>query len=134
MPIDWARGLDFSPDGRLLAAGTRNGLIEMIDVKSGKVIRKLAGHTQHIGAVRFSPDGNRLASAGNTHDAMKVWDVEAGRELVNFKSEIGWGYSHRQVEWSPDGNSILLMGGDADVTIWRVPSIQVIKKVEGRGG
>ena len=128
IPIKSPRGMDFSPNGRVLVAGTGNGVIEVIDFETGMVERKLAGHTQHIGDVKFSPDGKRLASAGTFYNALKVWDVDSGRELANFNAAVGYGFSNRQVEWSPCGDSILLMGGNGDVTIWRVPTLEQIER------
>ena len=89
IPIRSIRGIDFSPDGRFLVAGTGDGLIEIIDFETLIVERQLAGHLQHIGDLKFSPDGKRLASAGTTNDALKVWDFESGRELVTFEAAVG---------------------------------------------
>jgi WD40 repeat protein len=45
----------------------------------------------------FSPDGNRLASAG------KVWDAQTGQELFTLQGHTG---SVRSVAFSPDGKRL----------------------------
>ena len=106
-----------------------DGLVNIVDIQTHHVVDELYGHLQHVGDVKFSPNGKRLASAGNKVDALKVWDFDSGRELVTFEA-VGPGFSNRQIEWSPDGNSILLMGGGGDLTIWRVPSFEEIQQRE----
>jgi WD40 repeat protein len=124
--------VDFSPDGAYVVAGTNlTGRIEIVDVKTKRPAGHLAGHIQHIGAVKFSPDGKRLASGGHTFsDALKLWDFESRREIMSLSVDGAW--SARQVEWLPDGNSIMLLTGDSIVSIWRVPSWEEIEKREGR--
>ena len=109
---------------------TFGATIEIVDVQT-RSRTKLTGHLRHVGAVRFSPDGKRLAGAGSgANDALKLWDVESRRELLTLQVTIGDGYSNRQIEWSPDGNSILMMGGDGRVSIWSVPSVEEIERLE----
>jgi len=42
------------------------------------------------------------------------------------------GFSFRQVEWSPDGNAILALGGPGDLNLWRVPSLEEIEDAESK--
>jgi WD40 repeat protein len=66
----WA--LAFSPDGRILASGTRDYLT-FHDIQT----RQLLDAAKHAGgltwALAFSPDGNMLASG--SHDTIMLWDV-----------------------------------------------------------
>ena len=118
--------LDFSPDGNYLVAGA--GLLEIIDVHAKRVIDQLIGHMQHGSAVRFSSDGKRLASAGSgKRDALKLWDFASRREIMTLVVE---GIHNRQIEWSPDGNSILMMGDDSILSMRRVPSFDEIERRE----
>ena len=121
---------EFSPDGTyVVAGGDLTGRIEIIDAVGKKPVGHLSGHLQHIMAVRFSPDGKRLVSGGHTYsDALKIWDFESRREIMSLTVDGAWSAS--QVEWLPDGNSIMLMTGDSIVSIWRVPSPEDIRDHE----
>jgi WD40 repeat protein len=66
----------FSPDGRLLAAGSAGGEVGIWDLFSGRKLAGPAGHHGPVGTVAFSPDGRRLAS-GSADTTVLVWDVAA---------------------------------------------------------
>jgi eukaryotic-like serine/threonine-protein kinase len=89
----------FSPDGRLLAAGS-DGVVKVWDWKSRQLLRPLPGHIIHPVPVAFSGDG-RLAT-GSFREGLKVWDPETGTLLrtvpahhgaisaVAFSADGGW--------------------------------------------
>jgi WD40 repeat protein len=88
--------LAFSPDGRAVAStsveprpgwgptgGKIDPTIHVWDVATGKRLLRLAGHEEVVGAVAFSQDGRRLASA-SADGTVLVWDVSAlGGEARN---------------------------------------------------
>src|SRR5262249_11158447 len=90
---------DFRPDGKPLAAAHFDRTIRIWDVQTGELVRKLDGHTDRILDVRFSPDGNLLASAGGpirgpdkgpVAGELKLWDLTTGREraLVGHRGTV----------------------------------------------
>ncbi len=54
------------------------------DVTSGQERLRLAGHAAEVNAVLFTPDGNRLITAGADR-AIKVWDAKLGLEIMTLR-------------------------------------------------
>ncbi len=73
----------FSPDGRILAVGTREPgwAIELWDLDRRERVKVLPD-TVATGPLAFSPDGTTLASAGGAE--VKLWDVATGKLLRTF--------------------------------------------------
>ena len=56
-------GAAFSPDGKLIATGDKDGAVSLWEVASaGRVRRRLPGHAAAVSGVSFHPDGSRLVS------------------------------------------------------------------------
>lgn len=68
--------LDFSPDGKLLAAAYADGHIRIWDPK-GELLADLAAHQKPATVVRFSPDGH-LAASGGLDGLLRLWRVILG--------------------------------------------------------
>ncbi|VTR94984.1 wd-40 repeat : Uncultured bacterium genome assembly Metasoil_fosmids_resub OS=uncultured bacterium PE=4 SV=1: Sigma70_r2: Sigma70_r4_2: WD40: WD40 [Gemmata massiliana] len=66
--------LTFSPNGRLLAGGGREGKIRVWDLATGTEARQYTGHRGPVQALEFAPNGERLAS-GSTDATALVWDT-----------------------------------------------------------
>lgn len=66
--------LSFSPDGRMVAVGHRDGTIGLYESATGQCRRMLVGHRSQCRALTFTPDGSKLLSAGTDHIAL-VWAV-----------------------------------------------------------
>ncbi|MDE2997525.1 MAG: leucine-rich repeat protein [Gemmatimonadota bacterium] len=64
----------FSPDGTLLAAGSKEGTIKVWNVTSETEVATLAGHADQVASLDFSSDGSMLAS-GSFDRTVKLWNV-----------------------------------------------------------
>jgi hypothetical protein len=65
----------FSPDGRLMAIGGRNGAVDLFSGRNGVLLRRLTPNDggASSAAVAFSPDGKLLASS--CLSSAVIWDV-----------------------------------------------------------
>jgi hypothetical protein len=63
-----------SPDGKVLAHGSSDGLVHVWELATGKELAVLKGHTGAIKAVAFAADGKTLASASADTTAL-LWDM-----------------------------------------------------------
>lgn len=113
---------DFSSDGQHLVMDSHDGRgLAIVDVTNGKTVDRLIGHRHNVSSIKFSPDGTRVATGAN--DSVKVWDFASRRELMTLETNDWY---NRQVEWSPDGNSILVISGPGKLSLWRVPTKEEI--------
>lgn len=131
-------GLDFSPDGKLLASSSaawgRNdrGQVILWDVESGRPRFQLHGHPAAIMSVAFSPDGRQLASAGGHWSKegpgqVKIWDTSSGEELASLESQADLLMS---VAYAPQGD-LIAAAGDRFVELWEMPGGEPVALLKG---
>lgn len=137
--------VSFSPDGKMLATAGKDNAIVLWNTATGKEIsslevqprkglagsigrwKSLAGYSQWVVAVAFSPDGKSLASGGNGK-AVILWDVKTGEQtniLEGHSSRV------RSVAFSPDGKMLASGSDDNTVILWDTATGNEIRTLEG---
>ncbi len=69
--------LAFAPDGRTLAVGCANGAVRRFDLRSGRQLPPLSGHTSAVVALLYTPDGKSILSYGSEGQFL-AWRADAG--------------------------------------------------------
>lgn len=115
-----------SPDRKWIAIAANN-TIRLWNAETHAAGPTLAGHTDKVTAVRFSPDGSRLASS-SLDQTLRVWLTADGKNLGIIETTAAL----NAVEFVPTANpseqqpyppTILASGGaDSLVRTWRVPA------------
>ena len=123
-----AWSLAYSPDGQWLATGNDAGTIKLWNASDGMVVRVLAGGTERINSLDFSPDGKLLA-AGTWRNGnhIKLWSIADGSLVRTLDGQSG---AVRSVNFSSDGK--LLASGSVDdpinLRLWSIPDGTVVRR------
>jgi WD40 repeat protein len=107
----------FSPDGTMIAAGSRDFTIKIWDLSKGEdsLPKNLQGHNHSVTSLAFSRDGKALVS-GSRDKSAKVWSTKNGSLIRELPGSGGFVNS---VDFSPDGEKIIVAGNRLSLTTWR---------------
>jgi WD40 repeat protein len=109
--------LAFSPDGRILAGTTGDG-VHLRDVRTQKPLGPFLREPADVSALVFSPDGRRLAVAAGGH--VRVWDVATHRQVMSAKRDGA-------IAFAPDGR-LLAVADDRFVRVLRADTGRPVGK------
>lgn len=102
-----------SPDGKTVATGSVDGTVRLRNVDTGKVIKKLMGHTTRVCSVCWSSGGGRVVS-GSWDETFRVWDVESGKTEANMIATGG--YTVLKIWDANTGELLRTLGAGSGIT------------------
>jgi WD40 repeat protein len=111
--------LAFSPDGRILATGSQDQTVCLVDTSSGQLLHQLRGFGTPVASLTFSPDSRTLA-VGTAHDeqrngSVSLWDVLGGRRLPpSLQPRCGVA----ALAFNRSGSTLAVGDADGNVRLW----------------
>lgn len=118
-----------SRNGRSAAIGSY-GLIQIVDITTGKEMRRFRGHSDYVYDLNFSPvKDDILLSCGD--NVLKLWDIKGGREIHSF---TGHKHKVKSADISPNGEIIASGSLDHKIKIWNVNTGNELLTLNGHSG
>src|SRR3972149_6182232 len=94
--------IDFSPDSRLLAAGTAQGQVIWWKIADGTLVRLINAHISSVTSVAFREDGRSVISTGLDR-VIRIWDTATG----NLKDAKRSGQDLERATLTANGNHMV---------------------------
>ncbi|SCW66510.1 WD domain-containing protein, G-beta repeat-containing protein [Ancylobacter rudongensis] len=110
--------LAFSPDGNLMLTGGDDGTLELRQVPSGRLVRRLDQHGDRVMAATFAPDRGMAATA-DADRFVRLWDVASGALLHILDAGTGL---PRALVFVPGTRLVAAGGDDKTLRVWNIDS------------
>lgn len=130
-----AGSIDWNPAGtELVMARNDSGALEVWDPFELRLLRHLGFHDPVITCVRWSPDGNHVASASDA-GTIRIFDAHRDYQYASGARPLRELHGHvnnvMQVDWSPNGKWLASASRDLTVGIWRADTGEQIEVLKG---
>jgi WD40 repeat protein len=106
-------GQDWSPDGRLIATADTD-VVRLWDHNLRREIGVLAGHSDFIRDVAWSPAGDGLLASCSQDGSLRLWDAEAFVTLAAIESRAAI-----CLAWEPSGRRLVVGAHSGELQIWQ---------------
>lgn len=113
---NWATGLAFSPDGRLLAFNALNGVHLYRTDSQEPVGSPIAGHGEVLHDAAFSPNGKLLLTA-TPSGQLQLWTT---RDLQPYGRAFQHSGPILNAQFTPDGRRLVTLSKDGTARLWAV--------------
>ncbi len=118
----------FSPSGKYAFSIAWDNKCILWEISTGKLVRNYEWWGGYgILSFVFSPDENNIITV--SPDALKSWDVNSGKAILQFKDQFKYVIQENSVAVSPDGKLVLSKGRDSSqcLKLWSVQTGDVVR-------
>ncbi len=122
-----------SPNLSQIASGDKNRKLQLRRLDAIATLRELRAdgssldsHNGYVCAVKFSPDGQILASGGADR-RIRLWNTDTGKIIYTFDGHLE---SITAIQFMPNGKILISTGADRTIRFWDLESKQLLKTIE----
>lgn len=130
-----ARSLAFAPDGALLYVGTSQANVQVWNVATGTLVRRMGPFG--VRAIALSPDGALVAAAGDDYwsqlPSVRVWRTSDGAVVQTFTN---LNLISSAITFAPDGQTLAagdwggIYSAGGAVYLWRTADWSLLHKLQ----
>ena len=122
--------VDVSPDATRIASGSSDKTVRVWSRSTGEQLLGPLEHDYEVNAVKFSPDGQFIATATWLHECVRIYDSHDGRLLFDSPIKVGSPFN-QSLAWVSDSKRLFALSRDGkvhclDVTNGRILSAWAI--------
>ena len=122
------RSVAISPDGTVVASGSWDGTVKVLDIASGEEKTAYLKYEKKIYTVAFSPNGEWLAIAGES-GSVHLWDwKKADSHAQLLDQHAAWVSA---VAFDPTGTRVVSGSGDGSLQIWETHTLKKLATLKG---
>lgn len=127
------RVVSLSWNGNVLASGSRDATVALCDIRESRPFSSLSGHTQEVCGLRWSTNGQQLASGGNDNQ-LNIWDFKRySMECTPLFSLRGHTAAVKALSWNPVQPNLLVSGGgtaDKTLRFWNTSTGECLQHID----
>jgi WD40 repeat protein len=120
----------FTPDGRYLATGSKDGTVRVLDLDLNRPRTNFTACKDGVKTLAFSPDGKVLASGG-ADGKIKFWNPATGKSTRTLD---GHSDAVASLSFSPSGDAMASGSWDGTIRLWDVESGKETAVLKGHEG
>ena len=117
-----ARTVALLPDDNTALVGGTTSVITKLDLRTGRIINTLNGHTADVIEIVISEDG-KTAVSGSLDHTLRLWDLNRGHVTRHIAGPSSLTF---EADLSPDGRTALRGSTDGTVTLFDVETGEII--------
>ncbi len=122
---DRIRRLVISYDRGIMAVGTSDNEVHLIDLASKKLFHSWKAHENSVFGMAFSPRNTLITVSRDAH--VKEWNLD-DFSLVN--DVVGHMYAINDVTFHPDGKYFVTCSMDKTIKLWRLEDFRLLKVID----
>jgi len=120
--------VSFNPQSNKIVTGSFDHTIRIWDMKTAKLINKIAAHSDPVSAVGFNPQDGTLIVSGSYDGLCRIWDTDRGNCLKTiYDSTSPTVHPVSFVNFSPNGKFIVASTLDSKLRLWNYKTGKVVK-------
>ncbi len=117
-----------SPDGKLVVAGSYDDCVRIFDAHTSALISQVA-HDASVRSIAIHP-GGELFAAGDAEGVVTIRSVSTLEPTITLPEQI---LGIHAIDFSADGNRIIIACGDRRLRIYETHSGTLVSKIKGHG-